>query len=428
MRPTASWLLLSLALLSLALPSGASHAQTRTVVPLGGNAFITRAAPNGEELVDDTGLHNWTSKQAVASVYFYVKRPGQLDLSLVGALNGATRSTVEVSVEGQRRLAILASGASTFPVGRFHVARPGYVKVDLRGVRSDGDYYGDISGLDVGGSATSAGLVFADDPANFYWSRRGPSGHLGFSVPDNTEYFYSEVRVPKGHDHIGSYFMANGFNGGYSGIQVNSASERRVLFSVWDSPTGKTTLLKKGADVIAQDFGGEGTGGQSFLRYDWKPGQTYRLITRAHPDGQGSTLYSAWFGLPCASGRRDCPWKFIATWKYDGASTYQKGVYSFIECFNPGLGYLDRMAWYGNQWAVSNAGAWTEMTSARFTVDATAANRQRLDITGGALASGFYLRNTGFFNRAEPAGTVFARQRSSSRPNVNLAALPEPAP
>lgn len=67
------------------------------------------------------------------------------------------------------------------------------------------------------------------------------------------------------------------------------------------------------------------------------------------------------------------------------------------------------------------------MTSARFTVDATASNRQRLDITGGAAAPAFYLRNTGFFSRAEAAGTVFTRQRSHTRPNVNLAALPEPA-
>ncbi|MGO4779994.1 DUF5077 domain-containing protein, partial [Lysobacter sp. 2RAB21] len=126
--------------------------------------------------------------------------------------------------------------------------------------------------------------VFADDPANFYWSRRGPSGHLGFAVPENTEYFYSELTVPRKYDPIGSYFMANGFAQGYFGIQVNSATERRVLFSVWDAPNGKTTLLKKGKDVIAQDFGGEGTGGQSFLRYDWKPGHTYRFITRARPD------------------------------------------------------------------------------------------------------------------------------------------------
>lgn len=425
MRKTAIGLLLSLSLLS-----SPSIAQTaKTVVPLGGNAFITRPAPAGEELVNDTGLHNWSSDKAVASVYFFANRAGRVELSLVGALHGANRSTVEVSIDGQRRLAALSGAASSsFHVGSFAVARPGYVKVDLRGVSTDGGYYGDISGLEVSGSAADAGLVFADDPANFYWSRRGPSGHLGYSVPDDTEYFYNEVTVAKGHDPIGSYFMANGFSQGYFGIQVNSAKERRVLFSVWDSPTGKTTLLKKGEDVIAQDFGGEGTGGQSFLRYDWKPGHTYRFITRSRPDGQGNTLFSAWFGTPCVLGRGDCRWRFIATWKYEGGSTYHKGVYSFIESFNPDYGYLDRLALYGNQWAVSADGVWTEIKSARFTVDATAHNRQRLDITGGAIAPAFYLRNTGFFSQAATPGSVFARSASWFKPRVNLAALPEATP
>lgn len=423
MRHLAFWFLLSLALLP-----GSSFAQTKTVVPLGGNAFITRPAAKGEELVDNTGLHNWNSAKAVASVYFYVKQAGKLEISLVGALNGANHSTVEVSIDGQRRLASLSgTDTASFHAGTFTIDHAGYVKLDLQGVSTDGDYYGDISGLEVGGSATAAGLVFADDPANFYWSRRGPSGHLGFAVPENTEYFYSELIVPSKYDPIGSYFMANGFAQGYFGIQVNSATERRVLFSVWDSPNGKTTLLKKGKDVIAQDFGGEGTGGQSFLRYDWKPGHTYRFITRARPDGQGNTVYSAWFGTPCLLGYGDCQWKFIASWKYEGLSTYHKGVYSFIESFNPDLGYLDRMALYGNQWAVGSDGAWTEVKSARLTVDATAQNRQRLDVTGGAIAPTFYLRNAGFFDKSATPGTTFTRTASWFKPRVDLQALPEPA-
>lgn len=414
-------------LLSLLLQSGAVLAQTKTVVPLGGNAFVTRAAPTGDELIDDTGLHNWTSDEAVTSVYFFVKQAGKLELSLLGALHGATQSTVEVSINGQRRLAALSGTApSPFHVGTFTIARPGYIKVDLQGVSTDGGYYGDISGLETSGSATSAGMVFADDPANFYWSRRGPSGHLSFTVPENTEYFYSEITVPSGHDPVGSYFMANGFSSGYFGIQVNSETERRVLFSVWDSPAGKTTLLKKGGDVIAQDFGGEGTGGQSFLRYDWEPGRSYRFITRARPDGQGNTLYSAWFGTPCLPGHGDCPWKFIATWTYEGVSTYQQGVYSFIESFNPDLGYLDRRALYGNQWAITNDGTWTELKSARFSVDATALNHQRLDITGGAIAPSFYLRNTGFFSKSATPGTTFTRSATGFKPRVDLNTLPEP--
>lgn len=414
--------------LFLALQSGCSFAQTKTVVPLGGNAFITHPAADGGELVDDTGLHNWSSDEAVASAYLYVKQAGKLELSLVGTLSGATRSTVEVSINGQRRLASLSStGTAPFHVGCFTIARAGYVKVDLRGVSSNGGYFGDITGLEVGGSATAAGLVFANDPANFYWSRRGPSGHLGYTVPENTEYFYNEVTVPGKFDPVGSYFMANGFAQGYFGIQVNSTTERRVLFSVWDSPTGRTSLVKKGTDVVAQDFGGEGTGGQSFLRYDWKPDQTYRFITRVRPDGQGNTLISAWFGTPCLLGHGDCQWKFLATWKYEGLSTYQRNVYSFIESFNADTGYLDRKALYGNQWAIGTDGTWSEVKSARLTVDATALNRQRLDVTGGVLSSAFYLRNAGFFSESAVPGSTFTRNPSGFKPSVDLQALPEPA-
>jgi len=59
--------------------------------------------------------------------------------------------------------------------------------------------------------------------------------------------------------------MANGFGQGYFGFQVNSKTERTVLFSVWsayetDDPTQipadyTVTLNQKGPGVSAQDFG-----------------------------------------------------------------------------------------------------------------------------------------------------------------------------
>ena len=47
--------------------------------------------------------------------------------------------------------------------------------------------------------------------------------------------FYNEVTIPKDADPIYSYYMACGFARGYFGIQVNSPTERRVIFSVWDA-------------------------------------------------------------------------------------------------------------------------------------------------------------------------------------------------
>jgi len=76
--------------------------------------------------------------------------------------------------------------------------------------------------------------------------------------------------VPAGQDINGSFFMANGFSAGYFGMQVNSPTEKRVLFSIW-SPFStndpalvpdkdKVHLLRKGENTITQVFGGEGSG------------------------------------------------------------------------------------------------------------------------------------------------------------------------
>ena len=239
-------------------------------------------------------------------------------------------------------------------------------------------------------------------------------------MPANTEYFYSEVTVPTGQDAIGSYYMANGFNGGYFGIQVKSPSERWVLFSIWDADNGaKTTLVSKGAGVIDNGFGGEGTGGQTYLVYNWVAGNTYRFITRARPDGAGGTDFSAWFFAPETGA-----WRYIATWKRPATTTYHAGVYSFLENFIDTKGYLGRQAEHGNQWARSTAGAWTEITSARFTGDATAANGQRMDYAGGLRNGRFYLRNGGFFSDTVPINQNFTRPATGSAPAVNVSTLP----
>lgn len=419
--------------LLLLLHGGASAAQVSTnTVPLGGNAYVTQASPTKDETIADDGLHNWDSPKAVVSVYVDVQQAGELQLSLIGALNGASHSTVKVSIGDQSRLAQLSSTApSPFPVGGFVIDKPGYVRIDLQGIATDGGYYGDIAAVQIAGTATAAGTAYANDPANFYWSRRGPSVHLGFQVPAHTEYFYSEITVPEGQDPVGSYYMANGFNVGYFGMQVNSPTERRILFSVWDSPSGNTTLVKQGPGVTIASFGGEGTGGQSYLRYHWVTGETYRFLTRAQPDGNGNTLFTSWFSSASESGQcndhhagGNCNWHLIATWKYAGTSTYLRGVYSFLESFDPDHGYLGRRAAYGNQWAIDASGRWTEITSAYFDVDPTGLNRQRLDYAGGTLGTQFYLRNDGFFSHSTASGQTFTRPATGVRPPLGLNNLP----
>ena len=268
--------------------------------------------------------------------------------------------------------------------------------------------------------STAATVNYANDPSNYYWSRRGPSVHMGYTVPANTEYFYNEVTVPKGQDAIGSYYMANGFGQGYFGMQVKSPTERWMLFSVWNADSGALTrLVSKGSGVVAQDFGGEGEGGQAYLVYNWVAGNTYRFLTRAHPDGAGGTDYSAWFYAPELGS-----WRFMATWKRPAISTYLTGVYSFLENFIDTNGHLERRVQFGNQWARSAAGTWSELTSARFTGDATVTNGQRWDYAGGIEDGKFYLRNGGFFADYVPVKQVFSRPATGQAPTVDVGALP----
>jgi hypothetical protein len=243
---------------------------------------------------------------------------------------------------------------------------------------------------------------------------------MNFTIPNNTEYFYNEVTVPRGQDPVGSYFMVAGFSAGYCGIQVKE-NERWILFSVWDADDGqKTTLVSKGPGVVDNAFGGEGTGGQTYLVFNWAADKTYKFITRIRPDGSsGSTLYSAWFFVPESNS-----WRYLATWKRPSTNTYQSGVHSFLENFIPTKGYLGRRVQYRNQWARSVDGSWLEVTAGHLTGDATAINQQRMDFAGGVEIGGFYLRNGGFFSDYGRLNVTYHRRADGNQPTVDVNTLP----
>ena len=85
--------------------------------------------------------------------------------------------------------------------------------------------------------------------------------------------------------------MANGFGEGYFGIQVNSETERRILFSIWspfktDDPnsisqtTKKLDYLKKENGVTSGEFGNEGSGGQSYKVFNWQAETRYGFLNK----------------------------------------------------------------------------------------------------------------------------------------------------
>ncbi|MDN3585070.1 DUF5077 domain-containing protein [Pedobacter aquatilis] len=388
------------------------------LVPFGGNAFIqTKAAA---ETIEKTGLTGWTSDKTISVVYFRVQQAGELKLGLKLKVAGGT-SQFNVTANGvTNKVTASNSELKNVYVGKINVAKEGYVKVEIQGISKTGSSFAEISDLVVGGT-TAANLIFANDPENYYWSRRGPSVHLGYTLPasTNAEWFYNELTVPVGEDSPGSYFMANGFGQGYFGIQ-SRANDRWVLFSVWDPSTGITEATSQGQGVTVQRFGGEGTGGQSYVVYNWKAGVTYKFLTQAKPDGAGNTLYSAWFFEPEANS-----WRFMCTWKRPLTDTYLTGLHSFLENFYDYNGYMGRKMLTNNQWICTNDGVWIELKAAKLTGDATVTNKQRMDYAGGIDNGTFYLKNGGFFDQYIPVNQNFTRTTNGIKPEINFNNLPK---
>ena len=388
-------------------------------VPLGGNAFITQPVPGGTEKITDKGLGNWTNENAIISTYFRLGQTGKVSISVRAEVPAGT-STIKIKVNGYNFTKVLTrNNYNIYAIGDITISSAGYVKIDLKGVSKTGNYFADVSDIIISGTATTSNVIFANDSLNFYWSRRGPSVHLFYTAPENTEWFYNEVTVPVGEDKIGSYFMSNGFDGGYFGIQVNSATERKVLFSVWDPKVGKTTLVRKGPGVVDNAFGGEGTGGQSYMVFNWQAGKTYKFLTQGKPDGLGNTLYSSWlFASEWGA------WRFIATWKRPNTNSYLTGTYSFLENFEDENGWQIRKAYYNNQWARTSSGTWTELINAQLTADETAHKGQRKDYAGGVENGQFYLKNCGFFSQYVNYDTPFRRKVTGRKPVIDLKKLP----
>ncbi|EGM76610.1 Domain of unknown function (DUF3472) [Rheinheimera sp. A13L] len=395
---------------------------------LAANSWVEGDAQATGAIVTDQGITNWQHADDVLAVYLYLPQTGELDLALTGQV-AQGESKLEVSVNEQRQTVTLTGASSKqHAVGRFQVTQTGYQKILLRGVSSSGQTFAELTQLNFGGSAAANASYIKDE---VYWGRRGPSVHLTYQLPENstTRWFYSEMEIPSGSDTLGSYFMANGFADGYFGIQVNSATERRVLFSVWspyetDDPSSipeefQVKLLRKGAQVQTGEFGNEGSGGQSFLRYLWQTDTRYRFLLKAEPQNDNHTHYSAWF-YPPESGQ----WQLIASFSRPDTQRNIERPHSFLENFIPETGDTGRKVYFPSQWFADAAGNWTQNRSASFTVDGTGGSGNRLDFKGGVTEQGFMLQNCGFFSDTTAVGTSWQLPVSNAVPQIDFAALP----
>lgn len=407
-------------------PVTPQHDANKMIVPIGGNTWTLNGAT-----VTNNGLTGWESTATKVKTYVFLSQGGTLHLSL--NMNPGGQNRLKVTIQGlSKELTVEGSTEKEFYVGKWENVAMGYATIELQGVTKSSVGFGTVSSLAISGTSLNSETAFVKDNIDnyFYWGRRGPSVHLNYTLPaTDITAFYSEITVPEGNDVIGSYFMANGFAEGYFGIQVNSSSERRILFSVWspyatDNPASippefKITLLKKGNNVYTGEFGNEGAGGQSYLVYPWTAGKTYKFLLQGQPQSDNSTIYTAYFFAP-----EENKWLLIASFKRPATNTYLKRLHSFLENFMPGTGDQTRMALYGNPWVRDTNGVWTALSSARFTADQTARKRFRLDYAGGTQGNAFFLKNCGFFFPAVAIDSQFTIDKPTSAPNIDFAKLP----
>ena len=399
-------------------------------IPMAGNCWAVTSDGNQADCVTDSGVIGWNNSDTKLHVYFKSVKTGNAHLALRIRVKSEPSTCLVKLGNEVNKIKILSSSYDTIYAGKFTIKNAGYQSLIISCNEGNAVNYPEISDLLIFENNKSEKPTYVKD--DFYFGRRGPSVHLNYLMDqpqEKIEWFYNEIKVPEGNDIVGSFFMANGFSEGYFGIQVNSAYERRILFSVWsphntDKPDEipddeRVILLKKGESVKAGSFGDEGSGGQSYRVFPWKAGTRYGFLIRGKPVSNNSTEYSAYFFAP-ESGQ----WELIACFKRPKTNTYLTHLHSFLENFLPEQGNITRMGIYSNQWVCDSKGKWTEINKVRFTADATARKGARSDYAGGISEKGFYLKNCGFFDKNTQINSVYKRALSGNLPIINFANLP----
>ena len=419
---------LAVALFALALFPVTAHG-VETPDTLRVPAFTAFAEPDPEalEFSEQNGITGWTDAKTSVVWYGDVKTTGRLDLALSLRLPEGGVSNLQLTVDKQRLAATVHGGGAkpvTVSFGSVTISSPGLYTFTLTGLSRNGPTFGNIDALLLSGPARQ------DAHFSLIAERAAPSVHLTYAVPKDSQvaWFYNEVTVKT--DPVWSYYEACGFSRGYFGIQVNSATERRIIFSVWDSgnePTDRNKvaaedrvhLVAKGDGVEASDFGNEGTGGHSHLVYPWKTGETYRFLVSATPEGS-STIYSGYFYFP-----ERHRWELIASFRAPKDGGYLRSLYAFNEDFDGANGQQLRLAEFGNQWIKTAGGNWSELLKARFTHTKNGYT-DRLDRDAGVVGKRFYLSNGGFIPGSLKYGDDITRPASGQQPS-DIVLPPSPA-
>jgi hypothetical protein len=403
-----------------------------------GRGYVEPQPASGLSMSERGYLSGWTDSLKKAVWYLYQK-PGRYNLNFVLTLDNArTRSFKITCSTNDEKLGFspVSSEFSYTGKGRLDtldaitvdVAKTGYYKYELESKNVAGAIL--IHSLLFRGIATPE-LPGIPEPPHTTDYLSSPSVHLGFhpTTPGNVgvryDWFYQEIMVPSGFSPIATYWMAIGFSGGYFGMQNNSLTERRILFSVWDqididyyNRIGRTppkdslvSLVDYAPYAQANSFGGEGTGGQSYVgRYrvdTWVEDKPVKFLLNARKqtvlrDDKNGTkpamLISAWYKAYEQEG-----WRYIATWRRPFVTDYFDAFHSFLENYGWYNGHLARKGYYYNSFGRrENDGQWVHFNRGTFG-NTDGKEGQRVDVARGAAPEDpekFYMLSGGYVPNA----------------------------
>ena len=154
--------------------------------------------------------------------------------------------------------------------------------------------------------------------------------------PAQAAALYNEVKARTSVP--GTYFCAMNFDDGYIGFQEQSNGRKVIIFSIWDpvshgdNPNSvpeeeRTKLLKLGENARAGRFGGEGTGGQSFVDYPCEVGENMRFLVCIKKMGPFKEISGFYFNNKTNS------WDLISKWKTHSSKKELSYSVGFVEDF-----------------------------------------------------------------------------------------------
>lgn len=384
----------------------AGRAPAEAIVVPGFTAYV-HPDPRGARVARD-GVSRWTDPATTIHWHGLVRTAGELTASVVLDSGAPAAPGLALAVGDEEHAGTpSATEPGRVDFGRFRVAEPGYVSFVVRLAEPPTGRFR-VERLVVDGPAAAAAHF------NLEERRNAASVHLAYPVDPDVEVraLYAEVTAVE--DPVHTFYMACGWHRGYFGMQVNSPTERRIIFSVWDSggeavdrgkvaAENRVRLVAKGPDVFSGDFGNEGTGGHSHLKHPWKTGAAQRFLVTATPrDGRRAVFAGYWFHP------EDRRWMLISAWDAPREDGRLRGLHGFSENFVGDNGDLPRKSLHGNQWFRTADGAWHEITRATFSHDPTG-KADRLDRCMGVEGGRFFLAHGGFSEGCTRFGTPFVR-------------------